>query len=115
MYFTKYIRIWPSNTFQVYEKLQISFRSHQELNQFIDDKLPGRPPFKRHEVLIDDEICDVYYRDIIACIRTLFGDPDFASVLVFRPEKHYVDEKKEERMYHDMHTGRWWWCTQVST
>jgi hypothetical protein len=57
----------------------------------------------------------VYYRDIIACIRTLFGDPDFASVLVFQPEKHYVDEKKEERMYHDIHTGRWWWCTQVST
>jgi hypothetical protein len=44
----------------------------------------------------------------------LFGDPDFASVLVFRPEKHYVDEKKEERMYHDIQTGRWWWCTQVS-
>ena len=38
--------------------------------------------------------------DIIACIRALFGDPDFASVLVFQPEKHYVDEKREERMYH---------------
>jgi hypothetical protein len=105
----------PSNAFQVHENLQISFKGPQELNRIIDDKLPGRPPFKRHEVLVDNEVCEVYYRDIISCIRALFGDPDFASMLVFWPEKHYVDEKNEERMYHDIHTGRWWWCTQVST
>lgn len=69
----------------------------------------------RHEVLVDNEVCEVYYRDIISCIRSLFGDPDFASVMVFQPEKHYVDENFTERMYHDIHTGRWWWCTQVST
>jgi hypothetical protein len=96
------------------ERLQVSFKGPQELNQIIDNRLPGRPPFKCHEVLVDSEVCEVYYRDIIACIRALFGDPDFASVLVFRPEKHYVDDEREERMYHDIQTGRWWWCTQVS-
>lgn len=106
---------WPSNAFQVHEKLQLSFKGPQELNQIIDNELPGRPPFQRHEVLVEGETCDVYYRDIIACIRALFGDPDFASVLKFRPEKHYIDEKKEERMYHDIQTARWWWCMQVST
>jgi len=105
---------WPSNAFQIQERLQLSFKSTQELNRIIDNMLPGRPPFMRHEVLIDDKICEVYYRDIIGCIRTLFGDPDFASALVFQPEKHYVDEKKEKRMYHDIQTGRWWWHTQVS-
>jgi hypothetical protein len=79
---------------QLYEKLGISFKGPQELNQIIDDKLPGRPLFERHEVLVDNEICEVYYRDIISCIRTLFGDPDFASALVFRPEKHYVHLQK---------------------
>lgn len=55
----------------------------------------------------------MYYRDIIACVKALFGDPKFAPYLVFAPEKHYVDEKKTKRMYHDMLTGKWWWATQV--
>lgn len=58
-------------------------------------------------------MCEVYFRDVIACLRALFGDPDFASVLVFAPEKHYTDELRKERLYHDMQTGRWWWSTQV--
>jgi Plavaka transposase len=103
-----------SNTYQVQERLGLSFKTTQELNKIIDDELPGRPPFKCHKVLVDNEVCEVYYRDVIACICALFGDPDFASMLAFRPEKHYVDKKKEEHMYHDMHTGQWWWCMQVS-
>jgi hypothetical protein len=55
----------------------------------------------------------VYFRDVIACLRALFGDPDFAPILVFAPEKHYTDELRSVRLYHDMHTGRWWWSTQV--
>ena len=96
------------------ERLRLSFKTIQELNWIIDDELPGRPPFQHREVLVDDEVCEVYYWDIVACVRALFGDPDFAPVLVFRPEKHYIDDTREERMYYDMHTGRWWWCTQVS-
>lgn len=58
-------------------------------------------------------MCEVYFRDVIACLRALFGDPDFAPVLVFAPEKHYTDELRKVRLYHDMQTGRWWWSTQV--
>lgn len=79
----------------------------------IDGHLPGGPRFERHEFLVGGEVCEVFYRDVIACIRALFGDPDFMPYLVFRPEKHYTDEDKTERMFHDMHTGRWWWSTQV--
>jgi len=102
-----------SHTHQVQQRLGLSFKTTQELNKIIDDELPGRPPFQCHEVMVDNEVCEVFYRDVVACIRTLFGNPDFAPVLAFQPVKHYADEKKEERMYHDMHTGRWWWCTQV--
>jgi len=97
------------------EKLGLSFKNTNELNEIIDKELPGRPRFQRHELLVGDEVCEVFFRDVIACIRALFADPDFAPYLVFRPEKHYVDEEKTERMFHDMHTGKWWWCTQVST
>jgi hypothetical protein len=63
--------------------------------------------------MVANEVCEVYFRDVIACIKALYGNPDFAPYLVFLPEKHYVDEEKTQRMYHDMHTGKWWWSTQV--
>lgn len=100
--------------FQVSERLGLSFKNSKELNNIIDNNLPGCPRFERHEVLVGNEVCEVYFRDVIACIKALFGDPDFAPYLVFAPEKHYVDESKTMRMYHDMHTGKWWWSTQVS-
>ncbi|KAF8810733.1 hypothetical protein BYT27DRAFT_7253430 [Phlegmacium glaucopus] len=94
------------------ERLGLSFKNTAELNKIIDNCLPGRPRFERHEIIVGDEVCEVYFRDIIACIRALFGDPSFAPYLVFGPEKHYTDDRKNVRLYHDMHTGRWWWSTQ---
>jgi hypothetical protein len=29
------------------------------------------------------------------------------------PERHYADEDETVRLFHDMHTGKWWWDTQV--
>ena len=100
-------------TYQVHECLGLSFKNSMELNKIIDTSLPGRPRFEKHEIVVGDEVCAVYYRDVIACLRTLFGNPDFAPFLVFASEKHYVDELRTARLYHDMHTGRWWWSTQV--
>ncbi|KAF8814197.1 hypothetical protein BYT27DRAFT_7082726 [Phlegmacium glaucopus] len=96
----------------VHERLGLCFKNTSELNKIIDTSLPGRPRFERHEVVIGDEVCEVYFRDVVECIKALFGDPSFAPYLVFAPEKHYTDETKTTRMYHDMHTGRWWWSTQ---
>lgn len=95
------------------ERLGLSFKNSVELNKLIDTSLPGRPHFERQEIMVDGEICEVYMRDPLACIRTLYGDPDFAPYLVHAPERHYTDETKTTRMYHNVHTGRWWWATQV--
>ena len=65
-----------------------------ELNKIIDKRLPGWPRFEQHEIIVSDEVCEVYFHDIIACIRALFGDPSFVLYLVFGPEKHYTDDKK---------------------
>ena len=48
------------------------------------------------------------------CISSLLGDPNFAEHLLFSPERHYTDQDMTVRLYHDMHTGKWWWETQVS-
>ena len=98
---------------QVHEHLGLSFENTSELNKIIDKSLPGHPCFEQHELIIGDEVCEVYFWDVIKCTKALFGDPFFAPYLVFVPEKHYTDETKAKHMYHDMHTGRWWWLMQV--
>ena len=86
----------------------------QELNKIIDTKLPtSRPRFKRDEVVIANQAFPVYYRDVIECIRALWSNPEFAPILIFVPERHYLDQDRTVRLFHDMHTGKWWWSTQV--
>ncbi|KAJ7136421.1 hypothetical protein C8R43DRAFT_1089450 [Mycena crocata] len=74
--------------------------------------LPGRPKFERSEVVVGGEAFDLYSRNIIDCVRALFGDTDFAPYLFVVPERHYADANKTIRLYHNMHTGKWWWSTQ---
>ena len=98
---------------QVSEKLGLSFQNSRELNQMIDERLPGRPKFEQHDIVIEGETFEVYFRNIMDCIASLYGNPKFAPHLIFAPERHYSDEDKTCRIYHDMYTGRWWWETQV--
>ncbi|KAL7279210.1 hypothetical protein ACG7TL_007050 [Trametes sanguinea] len=94
------------------ERLGLSYRSSQELNALVDQLPTGRPRFVRREIEIGGETFEMFLRDILECIRALFGDPDFAGILVFRPERHYADEDYQTRVYFDVHTGEWWWATQ---
>ena len=94
--------------------LRLSFKNSRELDIIIDGRLSsGRPQFVRREIKVAGEIFEVFYRDVIQCVRALFGDPEFAGILVFTPERHYTDADHTTRVYFDMHTGRWWWETQV--
>ncbi|KAH9911538.1 uncharacterized protein BXZ73DRAFT_93357 [Epithele typhae] len=94
-------------------RLGLSFKNSRELNKIIDTKLSSpRPRFKRQEILIAGEVFEVFFRDVIECIRALYGDPEFTGLLVFKPEKHYADPDHNIRVYFDMHTGKWWWETQ---
>ena len=80
----------------------------------IVDSLPStRPRFMRDELVVCDESFEMYSRDIGACFKALYGNPEFARHLFFRPERHYSDVDCTMRLYHDMHTGKWWWDTQV--
>ncbi|KAJ7501282.1 hypothetical protein B0H11DRAFT_2373354 [Mycena galericulata] len=96
----------------VTERLGLSYKNSRELNNIIDTSLPGRPKFKRKEIIVGGEAYDVYFRDILECVKALFGDPEFAAHLKVSPERHYADEDQTVRLYHDMHTGKWWWATQ---
>jgi len=98
---------------QVSERLDLSYKNSRELNVIIDKQLPGRPTFRREQIIVAGEAFDIYHRDVLECIKALYGDPDFADYLVFAPERHYTDDDETVRLYSDMHTGKWWWNTQV--
>lgn len=98
---------------QLQDILGLSYRNSDELNRIIDRKLPGRPAFTRHEVVVHDEAMEFYARNPMECLRALWRDPEFSDDLVFEPERHYSDEDELVRMYHDIHVGQWWWKTQV--
>ncbi|KAH7872867.1 uncharacterized protein C8R40DRAFT_1150820 [Lentinula edodes] len=98
----------------VYKALGLSYCNSAELNHIIDTEIPARrPAFTRKEVVIGGEAFDLYKRPIEDCIRALYGSPDHARYLCVSPERHYSDANKTQRLYHDMHTGKWWWNTQV--
>ncbi|KAJ3555685.1 hypothetical protein NM688_g2437 [Phlebia brevispora] len=96
----------------VRESLKLSYKTAKELNKVIDKSLPGRPKFHHHKIKVGRMSFDVFYRNVLECTESLYGDPEFAPYLVFVPEKHYKDNDQTVRLYHDMHTGKWWWGTQ---
>ena len=77
---------------KVVNKLELSFSSTKELNNIIDNALPGCPAFQCCELVIGGETLEFYHRDILGCIRTIYGDPEFAQDLVVAPERHYTDQ-----------------------
>lgn len=86
-----------------------------DINDIVDALPSPRPRFHAEEVVVGGEAYEVYFRDVLECIRSLYGDPEFARHLVFLPERHYADPDHTMRLYHDMHTGKWWWAVQVCT
>ncbi|KAH9175218.1 hypothetical protein EDB89DRAFT_2113355 [Lactarius sanguifluus] len=99
---------------KVVDKLSLSYHMPNELNKIIDKELPGHPQFKCEDMTITGNTLQFYFRDVLECIRTLYGNPEFARDLVFVPECHYTDHERKCHVYSEMHTGDWWWAVQTS-
>ena len=98
---------------KVIDKLGLSYCTVKQLNNIIDNNLPGRPPFLCKTFDIRKEQLEFYYRDVIECIQSLYGDQQFAQDLVFTLAWHYTNPEHTCRIYNEMHTGDWWWTVQV--
>lgn len=60
-----------------------------------------------------DEKYTIRYRNPVEAIKSLWGDPELASHLVYRPKKIFTDETRSKRIYSEMWTGKWWHAIQV--
>jgi hypothetical protein len=98
---------------QLSETLDFSYKNVHELNNIIDTQIPARPSFQSHDVEIAGESVTMYSRNVVDCIKALYGDPKFADSMIFKPERHYDQHNTHQQHYHDLHTGEWWWKTQV--
>lgn len=90
----------------------------QELNLLIDHNICGHcPSFKTHDITVGNEVITLHACDILDCVKALYGDPEFAMFLKFKPERHYQVSAghAKSHVYHDMHTVDWWWEVQVCT
>ena len=94
------------------DRLGLSYSTSGELNKIVDT-LPGPPPFETNEFTIGGERLQFHCRNIILCVKALFGNPEFAEDLIFAPEWHYTDDQRTCRIYNELHTGDWWWSVQV--
>jgi hypothetical protein len=56
---------------------------------------------------------DLWMRNPLDLIRELIGNPDFKDVMHYAPERHYMDNERENREYNEAWTADWWWNTQV--
>jgi hypothetical protein len=36
--------------------------------------------------MVGDEVMELYHQDIIEYVRVLYGDPEFAPHIIFKPE-----------------------------
>ncbi|KAJ7933521.1 hypothetical protein B0H13DRAFT_1856028 [Mycena leptocephala] len=78
----------------IHESLNLSYGNSVQLNQIIDQKLPGRPKFVRSEVIVNGEAFHLYSHDILECVRAPWGDSEFAPYLFVAPERHYIDKTR---------------------
>ncbi|KAI0055548.1 hypothetical protein BV25DRAFT_1815428 [Artomyces pyxidatus] len=97
----------------VLERLELSFKTAAEMNELVDGNLPERPGFHCEEIKIDGETYEVYFRDVMECVRSLYSNPEFVQHMAYAPEQHFADEGMKNRMYGEMYTGDWWWQVQA--
>jgi hypothetical protein len=102
----------PNSYVKIIDRLSLSYRTVKQLNDIIDS-LPGRSHFQCKDLSVGHEHLEFYYRDVLQCIRSLYGNPQFAQDLAFAPEQHYTSHERTCHLYNEMFTGDWWWAVQV--
>jgi len=102
-----------TNSFvKIVDMLNLSYCMVKQLNNIIND-LPGSSHFQCRNLSVGNEPLEFYCRDILECIWSLYGDPQFAQDLTFTPEWHYTSQERTCCLYNKMFTGDWWWAIQV--
>ena len=59
------------------------------------------------------EHLELWHRDPVECVKGLIGNPAFKEFISYVPERVFMDDEGQVRVFDEMWTGNWWWDTQV--
>lgn len=80
------------------------------------DSIPARAEWREEWLTFKDRPGErhlVQFRDIIEAIRALLGNPAHADRIVYRSSKLFSCNARNNRIYTEMWTGKWWHALQV--
>ncbi|EPS99858.1 hypothetical protein FOMPIDRAFT_1123674, partial [Fomitopsis schrenkii] len=98
------------------EKLGLSYHNMRALLQKVDS-MPTRAEWQEEWLTFKDRPGErhlVQFRDIIEAIRTLLRNPTHADRIIYRPSNLFSSSARNNRIYLEMWTGKWWHALQVS-
>ena len=78
--------------------------------------LPKQGEWHTHTMTLSEDPTvqhQIYYRNPIDVIKSLWSNPTYADQMVFSPQKLWTSSDKTSRLYNEMWTGDWWWKIQV--
>ncbi|KAJ7155600.1 hypothetical protein C8R46DRAFT_1004815 [Mycena filopes] len=99
----------------VREKLGLSFSNIRGLHQIIDE-IPERAAWTSKSLSFPDRPDEKYiiqHRDPLDAIRTLLGNPAHAKDIVYASKRIFSSRTKDNRVYNEMWTGKWWSAVQT--
>ncbi|KIY63769.1 hypothetical protein CYLTODRAFT_125515 [Cylindrobasidium torrendii FP15055 ss-10] len=100
--------------------LGLSYDHARGLHEKVDS-VPRRAGrwYTKHITFPDrpEEVFTLRHRDILDAIRSLWGDPELADKLVYKPCRMFHQPTEEgqargARFFNEMWTGNWWWYIQ---
>ncbi|KAF9038794.1 hypothetical protein BDZ89DRAFT_894707, partial [Hymenopellis radicata] len=95
----------------VKDKLGLSYSNTAGLHKVVDS-IPRRAgKWKVKHLSFPDRPAEKFtlrHRDILESVRSLWGDPEQAEHLVYKPSTLFTDESESHRLYNEMWTGKWW-------
>ena len=97
------------------DKLGLSFKNIRSLHKTLDT-IPSRAKWDSAYISFSDTHKEkhlIQYRNPIDAIKSLFGNPAHANIMVYRPQKVFSSQDKGNRIYDEMWTGKWWNAIQV--
>ncbi|KAF7363254.1 hypothetical protein MVEN_00678500 [Mycena venus] len=100
----------------VQEKLGLSYSNIRGLHKIVDSIPERAGEWTTKSLSFPDRPGEKYlirYRDPLAAIRTLLGNPAYAKDIVYIPKKVLSDSDRNNRVYNEMWTGKWWTGVQT--
>ncbi|KAJ7822993.1 hypothetical protein B0H14DRAFT_3111039 [Mycena olivaceomarginata] len=106
----------PGVTCQVADELGLSYSNIRGLHKIIDE-IPERAVWTSKSLSFPDRPDEKYiirYRNPLDAIQSLLGNPAHAKDIVYAPKRIFSSKKKDNRVYNEMWTGKWWAAVQSS-